>query len=80
LSKAVFYEEVNGHDRQGQDYDHIGRIELARIADQAVLPGADYYLCGPLPFMSAQLQALKALGVPAERVHYEVFGSHPLNV
>jgi nitric oxide dioxygenase len=80
LSKAVFYEEVNGHDRQGQDYDHIGRIELARIADQAVLPDADYYLCGPLPFMSAQLQALKALGVPAERVHYEVFGSHPLNV
>lgn len=80
LSKAVFYEEIGAQDLQGIDYDHGGRIDLARIADQALLPDADYYLCGPLPFMSAQRQSLRALGVPAERIHYEVFGSHPLNV
>ena len=36
---------------------------------------ADYYLCGPLPFMRAQVETLKELGVPDARVHYEVFGT-----
>ncbi|MGL6158374.1 MAG: flavohemoprotein, partial [Ralstonia mannitolilytica] len=35
---------------------------------------ADFYLCGPLPFMQAQRAALLANGVPAERIHREVFG------
>jgi nitric oxide dioxygenase len=35
---------------------------------------ADFYLCGPLPFMQAQRAALLASGVPSERIHREVFG------
>ncbi|AXV75534.1 MULTISPECIES: globin domain-containing protein [Ralstonia solanacearum species complex] len=35
---------------------------------------ADFYLCGPLPFMQAQRAALLASGVPAARIHREVFG------
>jgi nitric oxide dioxygenase len=79
LNKVVFYEKVAEGEQQGRDYDHVGQIDLARIADQAVLPDADYYLCGPLPFMRAQSRALQALGTPAERIHYEVFGSNPMN-
>ncbi|MDQ1042544.1 globin domain-containing protein [Streptomyces sp. V4I2] len=32
------------------------------------------YLCGPLPFMRAVRGDLLRCGVPAERIHYEVFG------
>lgn len=36
--------------------------------------GAFLYLCGPLPFMRAIRSQAIAGGVPAERIHYEVFG------
>lgn len=40
----------------------------------ALAEDAEVYLCGPLPFMhAARSQALEA-GIPAERIHYEVFG------
>ena len=32
-------------------------------------------MCGPLPFMQAQQQALLALGVDAARIHAEAFGT-----
>ncbi|GLU30689.1 NO-inducible flavohemoprotein [Trinickia caryophylli] len=75
VSRAVFYEEVGEGDREGVDYDFTGRIDFARIAGQAVLPDADYYLCGPIPFMQQQREALIGLGVDAARIHTEVFGS-----
>lgn len=78
LSVTVFYEEVDAADRLGIDYDLPGRVDLAAIRDQAILPDADYYICGPVPFMQAKLRALQDLGVPQDRIHYEVFGSHVL--
>lgn len=75
LRKVVFYEQVGPLDRSGEDYDHVGRINLHHISELAILPGADYYLCGPLPFMSEQQRALRELGVPAERIHAEAFGT-----
>ena len=36
---------------------------------------AGYYVCGPVPFMQVQRDALVALGVDAGRIHAEVFGS-----
>lgn len=47
-----------------------GYMDLAA----ALSEDAQVYLCGPLPFMNAvRTQALEA-GIPAERIHYEVFG------
>ncbi|MCS7484067.1 globin domain-containing protein [Umezawaea endophytica] len=37
-------------------------------------PAAHALLCGPLPFMSTVRRALLDRGLPAERIHYEVFG------
>ncbi|GAA1190314.1 hypothetical protein GCM10009654_54780 [Streptomyces hebeiensis] len=34
----------------------------------------DACLCGPLPFMRTVRERLRDAGVPAERIHYEVFG------
>ncbi|MEO5779801.1 MAG: globin domain-containing protein [Arthrobacter oryzae] len=35
---------------------------------------AEYYLCGPLPFLQSVRSALVATGVPAKDIQYEVFG------
>ena len=75
VRKAVFYEEVGNGDQRGRDYDHAGRVDLLAIQDDAIVPGADYYLCGPAGFMRAQRQALTSLGVPEDRIHAEAFGS-----
>jgi 3-ketosteroid 9alpha-monooxygenase subunit B len=46
---------------------------LAGLA--APYAGHDAYICGPGPFMAAAEEALKNLGVPADRIHIEVFKS-----
>ncbi|MGT2491721.1 hypothetical protein ACU4GD_17320 [Cupriavidus basilensis] len=51
-----------------------GRMDIDVILADDDLADADFYLCGPLPFMQAQRAALHARGVKAERVHREVFG------
>ncbi|KAB8076523.1 globin-like protein, partial [Aspergillus leporis] len=76
VHRAIFYEEVNSHrDKKGVDYDFKGRVDLHKIKDLAVLPDADYYICGPKLFMNAQSKSLKDLGVKEDRIHMEVFGS-----
>ncbi|KAL2834580.1 globin-like protein [Aspergillus pseudoustus] len=75
VSKAVFYEEVTEGDKKGIDYDHVGRVNVAKIKDQVLLSDADYYICGPSPFMKAQSKGLRQLGVHPNRIHMEVFGS-----
>lgn len=48
-----------------------GQADVGGLA----LPGdLTSYLCGPLPFMRAVRGDLLRRGVPAERIHYEVFG------
>ncbi|KAJ5529932.1 hypothetical protein N7527_003325 [Penicillium freii] len=75
VSRMVFYEDATESDVLGVDYDHIGRVDLTEFKDKAILPDADYYICGPQPFMSAQSKSLEALGVDPRRIHMEVFGS-----
>jgi nitric oxide dioxygenase len=48
-----------------------GMMEISQVA----LPdGAEYYLCGPLPFMQAVRSALIERGVAPHDIQYEVFG------
>jgi nitric oxide dioxygenase len=78
LTRIVFYDSPLDDDVRGYDYDHAGPVDLRLVADRAVKPNADYYVCGPVPFMQLQIAALKGLGVSADRIHYEVFGSDSL--
>lgn len=43
---------------------------------ESLLPGrdADYYFCGPQPFMVALYHGLMQWGIPASQVHFEFFG------
>ena len=70
----VFYNEPLPEDEEGRDYDLAGLVDVKHIRNAILLPDADYYICGPIPFMRIQHDALENLGVPEARIHYEVFG------
>jgi len=58
------------------DVERRAGVRHGRI-DIDALPLADdveIYVCGPLSFLSATVDALRGRGVVAERIHYEVFG------
>jgi nitric oxide dioxygenase len=74
LHLVVFYNEPLPEDVQGRDYDHAGLVDVDRIKDSILLPDADYYICGPIPFMRMQHDALRNLDIHEARLHYEVFG------
>ncbi len=75
LSTFTAYEFPLDGDVLGVDYEAAGRLDLASM-DAALLPTtADYYLCGPMPFMAEQHKALVARGIPAENIHSEAFGT-----
>ena len=79
VSRAVFYETARAADLQGTDFDFRGRMDWAQFVGSALLPDADYYVCGPVGFMSAQVAALHAAGIPSTRIHTEIFGSGTLD-
>ncbi|KAL5349286.1 Nitric oxide oxidoreductase [Pseudogymnoascus australis] len=73
VSRAVYYDEVGEGDVKGVDYDFKGRVEFAKTEE--LVEGADYYICGPVPFMAKQRADLERLGVEPGRIHSEVFGA-----
>ncbi|WP_287885024.1 MULTISPECIES: NO-inducible flavohemoprotein [Paracoccus] len=58
----------------GRDYDHAGLITEEWLLANTPAGEADYYICGPRPFLRAAVAALSLAGVPSDRIHYEFFG------
>lgn len=51
-----------------------GYIDAALIESKVPQHDADYYFCGPQPFMINIYHELLAWGIPASQVHFEFFG------
>jgi nitric oxide dioxygenase len=73
LHAVTFYENADGATDALAGIMDLARLPSWRLAD------TDVYLCGPLPFMQAQWNALLAAGAPAARLHREVFGPDMLD-
>lgn len=58
----------------GTDYDISGLITEEWLIANTPVATADYYICGPRPFLRNAVSALSLAGVPAARIHYEFFG------
>jgi len=76
---------VAGHDDRLVLRHHLdeqrGVVSAADIAAFSAEAGdADYYICGPGPFMDTVEAAVLAAGVPRERVHLERFSVAPIPV
>lgn len=51
-----------------------GVVDAALLRDHTPVAEADFYFCGPPPFMAAIDSALRQLGVDESRIHFEFFG------
>jgi len=71
----VAYSKPEDTDRQGQDYDASGRLSLSSLQRLQVPKEANFYLCGPVAFLSDFTAELKSWGVPDLRIHFETFGA-----
>ena len=61
----------------GIDFNAVGRLNAGVINELGVPHDADFYLCGPLAFMSNLIAGLERGGVAADRLHSETFGPAP---
>ncbi|WP_250038326.1 MOSC and FAD-binding oxidoreductase domain-containing protein [Paractinoplanes maris] len=64
-------------DRLGHDYDGAGHLTAELLRTLELPAGGDAYLCGPAAFLTDVTAALVETGVPAGRIHTEIFGSQP---
>lgn len=71
---SYVYENPSEADRNDEHFIKEGYIDRAWLTKNAVIEKADYYVCGPVPFLRAIVHNLKELGVPESQIHYEFFG------
>jgi ferredoxin-NADP reductase len=69
----VAYSRPGERDVKGRDYHSTGRLGTDLL--EKLVPGldADFYLCGPAPFLADLQQGLREVGVPIGRIHSESF-------
>jgi nitric oxide dioxygenase len=73
LQVVTFYENTDGAADALE-----GRMAVSRLPSWP-RSETNVYMCGPLAFMQAQWHDLAAAGVPAARLHREVFGPEALD-
>ena len=75
LKVVTFYEHPLG---SSESNVHAGLMDVSKLP-QWPRPETDVYLCGPLGFMRFLWRTLVEAGVPAVRLHREVFGPEMLD-
>jgi ferredoxin-NADP reductase/MOSC domain-containing protein YiiM len=73
--RYIAYSQASPSEPSGGNFDARGRLGLDVLTRLRVPTEADFYLCGPIGFMQELTRNLLSLGVPANRVHSEIFGS-----
>ena len=74
LDAKIFYSAPRAEDRQGTDFDAEGLVSGEWLHQNTPIKDADYYLCGPTPFLRVFINALKTAGVESQRINFEFFG------
>jgi ferredoxin-NADP reductase/MOSC domain-containing protein YiiM/ferredoxin len=75
VHSTVVYSRPRANDQRGRDYDANGHLDVALLERLAVPSNADFYLCGPAGFLDDMRSGLQRWGVPAVRIHLEIFGT-----
>lgn len=74
VQSYFFYDSPTEEDRQNNRFDVEGYITKEWLEKNITLQDADFYFCGPVPFMKAINRSLKDLGVKENKIHFEFFG------
>lgn len=72
LKNTVFYSNPLDTDVEGRDYDQKGFVTKEWLKENVDLNAA-FYFCGPPIFMKSLENSLLELGVPKEKIHFELF-------
>ncbi len=70
----VVYSRPAPEDQLGRDYDSPGHLDIALLERLGVDRNAEFYLCGPAPFLRSFTAGLKTWGADSARVYAEIFG------
>jgi nitric oxide dioxygenase len=77
--QAVYFNSSPGENEvQGRDFHIMGRVDLDKVGQEKLFldnEKTQYFTCGPTQFMLDVEMKLRSLGVPAERVKMERFGT-----
>lgn len=68
------YSEATDEDRVNATHDSEGFIDAELLENLVPNRDADYFFCGPKPFMVGIYHNLLKWGIPASQVHFEFFG------
>jgi len=74
VNAFVFYDAPTEEDRLNNSFDAEGYVTKEWLQENVNLEEADFYFCGPVPFMKSINASLKELGVSEDRIHFEFFG------
>jgi nitric oxide dioxygenase len=70
----VRYDKPLAHDLTEGHCDSTGLMDVALLKELLPSNDAEFYFCGPKPFMVGLYQGLKKWGVNESRMHFEFFG------
>ncbi|WP_338452136.1 NO-inducible flavohemoprotein [Niallia oryzisoli] len=70
----VAYSAPTEQDLAEKNFDKQGFIDLNWLQSILADNQADFYFCGPVPFMKIMYRTLKDWGVSEENIHFEFFG------
>jgi ferredoxin-NADP reductase/MOSC domain-containing protein YiiM len=73
--RYVVYSRASIAEPPGENFDARGHLDEPALTRLHVPLSADFYLCGPAAFLRDLIRGLLSLGVPADRIHSETFGS-----
>jgi len=59
---------------------YTGWVDLSAIKENVLQPDADYYICGPAPFIAKHYSFLVENGVGTDSIHFEEFGPASLQL
>ncbi|WP_312212754.1 NO-inducible flavohemoprotein [Pseudescherichia sp.] len=76
FNKHIWYRLPLNADRVMPYFHSEGLMDLSKLEGAFSDPTMQCYLCGPVAFMQFAAKQLIALGVDADRIHYECFGPH----
>ena len=70
----VLYDQPTEQDVQSGKCDRTGVVDTELLREWTPVSEAEYYICGPKPFMQSIHCGLKECGVDDDRIHFEFFG------
>jgi nitric oxide dioxygenase len=74
VQTRVFYEEATAEELASGRCDAAGCVSREFLRAWLPVETAEFFLCGPRPFMQHLLTTLVELGVDESRIHFEFFG------